>query len=160
MPIKWTPEKDQTLLLKILETSSISADVKAISETWREDAPTPRAISERLVKIRSMSKAKGTGNFKIGTIGSKSNGAKSTPVKRAPRTPKKNSQTAGKRKRAGKDDDEVEQSEESETSFKSVNNKTDDDDDMKISPAKKIKAETVDGAVGYDSSPFGMPQEI
>lgn len=103
MPIKWTPERDQTLLLKILETSSISVDVKAISEQWptEEEAPTPRAIQERLHKIRAMAKNKGTGNFKIvGTVGSKSNPGTPSPVKRsAPKAKKDDVPSAGKRKR-------------------------------------------------------------
>ncbi|KAL8716822.1 MAG: hypothetical protein Q9225_005884 [Loekoesia sp. 1 TL-2023] len=169
MPIKWTPEKDQTLLLKILETSSISADVKAISETWPagEEAPTPRAIQERLHKIRAMAKGKGAGNFKmVGTVGSKAGSAKSSPAKSAPRgTPKKNGKTAGKRKRGGKGDDEADESEASETSFKSKDNGSDASDDEKLvlkeSPAKKVKAEAADGAADtYDIRPFNMPQEV
>ncbi|KAL8951815.1 MAG: hypothetical protein Q9222_002231 [Ikaeria aurantiellina] len=58
MPIKWTADRDQTLLLKILETSSVSVNAKAISEAWptTEEAPTARAISERIFRIRSMNK--------------------------------------------------------------------------------------------------------
>lgn len=111
------------LLLKILETSNVHCDVKAISEEWRKSAlllhisssqfknentkttrnylqilmmhdysatdkgevPTPRAISERLVKIRSLAKANGAGHFSV-TSGkpkaAKSPKAKSTPRKR------------------------------------------------------------------------------
>ncbi|KAL9002839.1 MAG: hypothetical protein Q9188_004264 [Gyalolechia gomerana] len=154
MPIKWTPEKDQTLLLKILETSSISADVKAISETWPagEEAPTPRAIQERLHKIRAIAKGKGTGNFKmVGTVGSKASSAKSSPAKATPRsTPKKNGKvTPGKRKRGTKEADEADESEASKTSFKSENNGTDASEDEKlVSPIKKkVKAEIFDDTV-------------
>ncbi|KAI4171210.1 MAG: hypothetical protein LQ343_004416 [Gyalolechia ehrenbergii] len=162
MPIKWTPEKDQTLLLKILETSSISADVKAISETWPagEEAPTPRAIQERLHKIRAIAKGKGTGNFKmVGTVGSKASSAKSSPAKATPRsTPKKNGKvTPGKRKRKTKEappltfsaSDEADESEASKTSFKSENNGTDVSEDEKlVSPIKKkVKAEIFDDTV-------------
>ncbi|KAL8823926.1 MAG: hypothetical protein Q9170_008290, partial [Blastenia crenularia] len=157
MPIKWTPERDQTLLLKILETSSISADVKAISESWPEgeEAPTPRAIQERLHKIRAMAKGKGNGSFKmVGTVGSKASSTKSSPTKSAsPMKPKKNGKVAaaGKRKRGGKMSDEAGESEHSDTSFKSKDNGSDASDDEKMeSPAKKIKAETMDGAAdGY-----------
>ncbi|KAL8754637.1 MAG: hypothetical protein Q9184_005049 [Pyrenodesmia sp. 2 TL-2023] len=178
MPIKWTAEKDQVLLLKILETSNISADVKAISESWPaldgEDTPTPRAISERLVKIRAMAKTKGTGNFKV--VGVKTSPTKSTPVKRAPRgsVKKPNGKTtaASKRKRSSaknaisSDDDADNESEASEVSFKSENNKTDEDDDVpKASPTKKVKAEPmeaeqVDGAMEYEIRPSSMPQEV
>ncbi|KAL9604208.1 MAG: hypothetical protein Q9219_000606 [cf. Caloplaca sp. 3 TL-2023] len=167
MPTKWTPERDQTLLLKILETSSISADVKAISENWPagEEAPTPRAIQERLHKIRAMAKGKGTGTFKmVGTVGSKAGSANSSPTKRTPRgTPKKNGKQTPKRKRAAKDDDGIEDSEHSDPGFKSENNGTDasDDESSKVSPAKKVKTEAVDGASdAFDINSFSMPHEI
>ncbi|KAL4884402.1 hypothetical protein BJY04DRAFT_215371 [Aspergillus karnatakaensis] len=90
MPMRWTPEQDQQLLLKILETNNnLSVDVKKISEAWTpspgQQKPTPRAITERLVKIRQMAKssasASGTdGHFSIGK------GAKSP----AAATPRKN----------------------------------------------------------------------
>ncbi|KAL9009249.1 MAG: hypothetical protein Q9173_005704 [Seirophora scorigena] len=96
MPIKWTADKDQKLLLEIVRASNISVDVKKISENWttsdneNEAAPTPRAIQERIHKIRSMAnkgKKSGTGTrFKmIGTVGSKSNNSpaakKASPAK-------------------------------------------------------------------------------
>ncbi|KAI9671188.1 MAG: hypothetical protein M1817_003695 [Caeruleum heppii] len=57
MPVKWTAEKDQLLLLKILETHpQITVDGQAIIDVWPveegQEKPTPRAISERLVRIR------------------------------------------------------------------------------------------------------------
>ncbi|KAL8847530.1 MAG: hypothetical protein Q9221_007430 [Calogaya cf. arnoldii] len=111
MPIKWTPERDQTLLLKIIETSEVSANVAKISETWpaTEEAPTPRAIQERIHKIRAMAGGKGTGTFKMaGTVGGRNgaSSAKSSPAK-AP-TPKSTTKTTAesKRKRVSEDDDE------------------------------------------------------
>ncbi|KAL8806887.1 MAG: hypothetical protein Q9182_001016 [Xanthomendoza sp. 2 TL-2023] len=113
MPIKWTPERDQTLLLKILETSQIQADVKAISKMWpsTEEAPTPRAIQERLHKIRAMAGGKGTGTFKmVGTVGgarsgsAKSSPAKSTPAKTTTAAFKTPTKAAAKRKHAVKEE--------------------------------------------------------
>ncbi|KAI9828884.1 MAG: hypothetical protein M1819_006499 [Sarea resinae] len=68
MPVKWTPEVDQILLLKILETHEISVDPKKIVVAWPSDreTPTARAITERLVKIRKDAKANGAGNFSVG----------------------------------------------------------------------------------------------
>ncbi|KAL2853022.1 hypothetical protein BJX68DRAFT_265261 [Aspergillus pseudodeflectus] len=59
MPMRWTPEKDQLLLLKILETHQLAVDTKRIAEAWPagEDKPTPRAITERLVRMRAMVKS-------------------------------------------------------------------------------------------------------
>ncbi|KAI4181787.1 MAG: hypothetical protein L6R41_006401 [Letrouitia leprolyta] len=67
-----------------------------------EEAPTPRAIQERLHKIRSMAKSKGTGNIKmVGTVGSKTNPGTPSPAKRATPKPKANDAPASaKRKRA------------------------------------------------------------
>ncbi|RMJ27896.1 hypothetical protein PHISP_01239 [Aspergillus sp. HF37] len=100
MPIKWTPENDQLLLLKILETNEINVDTKKIADAWPagDATPTPRAIRERLVKIRKDIKATGAGDthFSIGD-----GSAASTPVK--PRAPKSSTGLAtpasGKRKR-------------------------------------------------------------
>ncbi|KMU84941.1 hypothetical protein CIHG_02724 [Coccidioides immitis H538.4] len=60
MPIKWTPENDQILLVEILETHQLSVDTKKVSEAWPQAdpnaIPTPRAITERLHRIKKASK--------------------------------------------------------------------------------------------------------
>ncbi|KAI4121716.1 MAG: hypothetical protein LQ341_007375 [Variospora aurantia] len=100
------------LLLKILETSNITVDVKTISTNWStdpgEEAPTPRAIQERIHKIRAMTKGKGTGSFKVtGTVGNQSSPSKVTKPRASPKKMmKKNNNTketttAEKRKRGG-----------------------------------------------------------
>ncbi|KAG5295950.1 hypothetical protein I7I50_08887 [Histoplasma capsulatum G186AR] len=87
--VKWTPEMDQQLLLKILETHELSVDATSVSEAWPGDdpkaKPTPRAITERLVKIKSRIK-----NGKSAT-------PTSTPTKLA--TPSPRNRTSAKRKR-------------------------------------------------------------
>lgn len=140
MPIKWTPEIDQIvcllnissdsthfgyisyippiltsltqLLLKILETSQVNADVKAISAAWPEnhEKPTPRAITERLVKIRNGSKAAGAASH-FSVSGAKTSSQGGTPRKPRAQNPngvKKNAtpKKDGKRKRAGRMSDE------------------------------------------------------
>lgn len=113
------------LLLKILETSNVNADAKAISAAWRkfssspknvfknreenynshiltstlnlrtaegQEKPTPRAITERIHRIRSMSKSTG------------GDSAPSTPRKATasrPQTSEKGEVTGSKRKRGG-----------------------------------------------------------
>lgn len=154
------------LLLKILETSQISVDVKAISAAWRkhsfvstrflwsslqilrcflkfnkhsflgsfcppylnlviftytysiakgQEAPTARAISERLVKIRALAKENGSkANFSVSS--GKNPSAPTTPRKRVAKTavPKKagggiaKKGTAKKRKRGEKEDSRYE----------------------------------------------------
>ncbi|KAI9763019.1 MAG: hypothetical protein M4579_000082 [Chaenotheca gracillima] len=85
MPVKWTPDNDQILLLKILETHpSMSVDTSLVSAAWPQDRekPSPRAITERLVKIRKSAGA----HFSVGSAQSANGGsAKVTP--RKPRTP-------------------------------------------------------------------------
>ncbi|MCJ1284264.1 hypothetical protein MMC26_003595 [Xylographa opegraphella] len=86
MPIKWTSENDQLLLLKVLETHAISIDTKAIVAAWptnNGEVPTPRAITERILKIRSLAKA-------AGDVASSNN---STPCK-SPCAPKPKASTA------------------------------------------------------------------
>ncbi|KAL4782493.1 hypothetical protein BJX76DRAFT_358859 [Aspergillus varians] len=97
MPMKWTPETDQLLLLKILETHELKVNTAKVAEAWSpgQNRPTPRAITERLVRMRQMvksSSAQGTeGHF---SIGSGASSTASTPRKRknpsdasAPTTP-------------------------------------------------------------------------
>ncbi|PGH33824.1 hypothetical protein GX50_03393 [[Emmonsia] crescens] len=88
MPVKWTPEMDQQLLLKILETHELSVDTKKVSQAWPGDdpnaKPTPRAITERLAKIKAQIK---NGNGPTPT---------STPKKLA--TPTSRKRTSAKRK--------------------------------------------------------------
>ncbi|WEW56384.1 hypothetical protein PRK78_001827 [Emydomyces testavorans] len=111
MPIKWTPENDQILLLKILETHDLTVDTKKVSEAWRmypipplsqnasrqthltqspakTDAnaiPTARAITERLFKIKKSAKES-------------INGMATTP-KKPPTSAKTTPSTASARKR-------------------------------------------------------------
>ncbi|KAL8712744.1 MAG: hypothetical protein Q9220_002952 [cf. Caloplaca sp. 1 TL-2023] len=98
MPIKWTPERDQTLLVKILETSSVSVDAKKVSEAWpaSEEAPTARAISERIFKIRSKNKdaSKGDASGSVEVHGGREKSA----------TPKKAKASGTKRKHVQDDE--------------------------------------------------------
>ncbi|OOO12907.1 hypothetical protein OAory_01006560 [Aspergillus oryzae] len=114
MPMRWTPENDQLLLLKILETHDLSVDTKRVAEAWpgtdSSNRPTPRAITERLVKMRQMVKAANNGadgHFSIGKgAGTNPGSATATPCKRGknataiPKTP-----TSAKRKNTSKFDD-------------------------------------------------------
>ncbi|KAL8644276.1 MAG: hypothetical protein Q9210_007334 [Variospora velana] len=161
MPIKWSADKDQKLLLKILETSNITVDVKMISTNWStdpgEEAPTPRAIQERIHKIRAMAKGKGTGSFKMtGTVGSQSSPSKVTKPRASPKKKNAKETTAEKRKRGGKrgagskedsDADNISDASSTVDVFKTEGNGSDADDDMlEASPGKKIKAEeAIDG---------------
>ncbi|KAL4797411.1 hypothetical protein BDV19DRAFT_387219 [Aspergillus venezuelensis] len=73
MPVKWTAERDQLLLLKILETHELKLDPKKVVAAWPsgEGKPTPRAITERLVRIRA--NIKGAGGGKNGSSDNTSN---------------------------------------------------------------------------------------
>ncbi|KAL8857749.1 MAG: hypothetical protein Q9178_005649 [Gyalolechia marmorata] len=185
MPIKWTPERDQTLLLKILETSQITPNVKAISETWRKEttksspaatevAPSPRAIQEHLHKLRAVAGGKGSGTFKmVATVGGRGNAksrpAKSDPAK--PSTPRKKGRASNKRKRASEDDDE---SDSSRVSFKAENNGSDVDDAKIVSaPSVKMLKQNTPTSIDVKEEPleqgamdsafeasFAMPGEI
>ncbi|KAJ5104148.1 hypothetical protein N7532_004677 [Penicillium argentinense] len=64
MPIRWTAAADQILLVKILETHDLAVDTVRVAEawpnvsfSWRCRGPTnPRAIKERLAKIKEMAR--------------------------------------------------------------------------------------------------------
>ncbi|KAL2821765.1 hypothetical protein BDW59DRAFT_164103 [Aspergillus cavernicola] len=93
MPLRWIPENDQLLLLKILEIHNISVDTKKVAEAWpktpNQENPTPRAITERLVRMRQMVKSTGNSKSQFGigkgapgsTGGQITSSATSTPRK-------------------------------------------------------------------------------
>ncbi|SLM39657.1 hypothetical protein LPUS_10246 [Lasallia pustulata] len=113
MPVKWIPEMDQLLLLKILETCDVNADAKKISAAWPTDCPnglpTPRAITERLVRIRDSAKKTGAAHSNTSSAQSKGKRAGGTP-----RKSRAGNGSGGKRKRgdgagnAAEDDEEEE----------------------------------------------------
>ncbi|KAL2041777.1 hypothetical protein N7G274_005561 [Stereocaulon virgatum] len=146
MPIKWTPEIDQILLLKILETSQVNADVKAIAAAWptNHEKPTPRAITERLVKIRNGSKATGTASH-FSVSGSKTGSQGGTPRKPRVQNPngvKKNTtpKKDRRRRRAGRmSDEDLTDDSETEVDFKSENNIAHVSDNNDESPSKKAR---------------------
>ncbi|KAF3479815.1 uncharacterized protein GIQ15_06791 [Arthroderma uncinatum] len=111
MPMRWTSENDQLLLIKFIETHDITVDTKKISEAWPatsdDNRPTPRAITERIHKIRSLAKAAAAKN------GVSSTSTPATPASRK-RGPKaggsksstKRSRTGGSKKKGLKGEEE------------------------------------------------------
>ncbi|KAL4907443.1 hypothetical protein BDW74DRAFT_176208 [Aspergillus multicolor] len=107
MPIKWTPDTDKLLLIKIIETHDLKLDAKRVADAWPgtiegQDKPTPRAIQERLVRIRADIKAssQGKGSLSIGAV-PKSSPSTSTPRKtRKPATPTSTPESGKRRKTA------------------------------------------------------------
>ncbi|GAQ11554.1 hypothetical protein ALT_8875 [Aspergillus lentulus] len=99
MPMRWTPENDQLLLLKILETHDLSVDTNKVASAWPgtddNEKPTPRAIRERLVKMRQIVKASGSDGFTIG-------GSETSTPKKAKKTATPIKTPGSKRKRGGK----------------------------------------------------------
>ncbi|KAL1848079.1 hypothetical protein Plec18167_008776 [Paecilomyces lecythidis] len=129
MPMRWTPETDQLLLLKILETHNLSVDAKKVAEAWpgteAASKPTPRAITERLVRMRAQVRSSGTGNF---TIGSGKGSAASTPRKPRASGNKSAATTPGSGKRKRSD----------VNTNGSANGDDDGDEDMNVeTPSKK-----------------------
>lgn len=162
MPVKWTPDTDQVLLLKILETSDFSPKFTEISEKWpvNLERPTPRAISERILKIRAMAKASGTAGH-IATP--PANSGTSTPRKKAANGAAKNTPSkktngtkggAGKRKRGGRMGDEDANDDSEAEGFKSDNNGIDDSDDD--TPKKKAKVIGMVKSKGKDKRALKM----
>ncbi|THC89762.1 hypothetical protein EYZ11_010783 [Aspergillus tanneri] len=108
MPVRWSPEKDQLLLLKILETHDLSVDTKRVAEAWptieengkTADRPTPRAITERLVRMRQIVKSTngGDAHFSIGKGNSSGPSTPRKPRAGAAKTPSKKTPASGKRK--------------------------------------------------------------
>ncbi|CAI7625622.1 unnamed protein product [Penicillium viridicatum] len=101
--VKWDSTADQTLLAKILETHDLSVDAVRVAEAWptqdSDHQPTPRAIKERLARIRE--------NVRLGNAAGSGPSSPVTPKKRAPR--KKANETSAsattsrKRKRVTKE---------------------------------------------------------
>ncbi|KAI4212055.1 MAG: hypothetical protein LQ351_005237 [Letrouitia transgressa] len=135
MGVKWTPEQDQI----ILETSDVRVDSKAIAERWPKEkgfSPTPRAIQERLVKIRQIAQAQ----FSISSYKTKTDDKSSlpaTPRARGPRAKGSSSKSASKvtpskRKRV----EDVSDDSEHPSSFKEDGNDSDASDDIPIKRSK------------------------
>ncbi|RAL02417.1 uncharacterized protein BO80DRAFT_501095 [Aspergillus ibericus CBS 121593] len=116
--MRWTSDNDQLLLLMIIETHDLRIDTKRVAAAWPTaegtTGPTPRAITERLVKLRQTARESGVaeGSFSIGK-GVKNPTPASTPRKSrkgaASATPK--TPSSGKRKRVLKKDDSEEEQE-------------------------------------------------
>ncbi|KAL8685981.1 MAG: hypothetical protein Q9218_007426 [Villophora microphyllina] len=146
--VKWGPDVDQVLLLKIIETTDLTVDVKKISETWPDhlERPTPRAIQERIKGIRASVGAQGNGKFKIvGKADGASDGPKraratkpSTKPARAPKASAKKVKNTNQKRKRGTVEDE---SDESETGFKTKGNGTDasDSEEKPVTKPKKSK---------------------
>ncbi|RAK74861.1 uncharacterized protein BO72DRAFT_450319 [Aspergillus fijiensis CBS 313.89] len=92
--MRWTPEADQLLLLKIVETHNLSVNYRKVAEAWPVAAgelpPTPRAISERLVRIRNLAGTTASGTSK----GSNQDDNNPITPTATPRKPRKNSAPA------------------------------------------------------------------
>ncbi|KAL1968688.1 hypothetical protein VTN77DRAFT_1514 [Rasamsonia byssochlamydoides] len=103
MPMKWTTENDHILLLKILETHNITVNAAKVAAAWPGDGdakPTPRAVSERLVKLRQMTQTGGTTKMSISSVGGSS--APVTP--RKARTPTKAASGGSTKRKRGADE--------------------------------------------------------
>ncbi|KAJ9642809.1 hypothetical protein H2199_004330 [Coniosporium tulheliwenetii] len=90
MPVKWSPDMDQLLLVKMMETHDLKVDANKIISAWptdRGDIPTARAITERLVKIRQQATGKkgaaSSGHLSIASSQTKGSSAANTPRKNA-----------------------------------------------------------------------------
>ncbi|KAL4949646.1 hypothetical protein BDW69DRAFT_188093 [Aspergillus filifer] len=173
MPVKWTAERDQLLLLKILETHDLKLDPKKVVAAWpsSEEKPTPRAITERLVRIRASIKGgdkKGssdsTSNTKLSIASGQRTGRQSvtsTPSKQLKAfsisTPE-----SGKRKRA--EDQELGSQVKKEIDFLGLgvggggdDNDADGEDEEPATPLKKGCARTLFGIpvhIPSSASPF------
>ncbi|KAF2087543.1 hypothetical protein K490DRAFT_56647 [Saccharata proteae CBS 121410] len=104
MPIRWNAEVDQTLFFLILNQMPVTVDYAAISAAWPEnkgEKPTPRAISERLHKIKKMAVQNGAG-----ACPSKPGAGPKTPGKKTPQSATKKRKRALPRDEDSDDDDE------------------------------------------------------
>ncbi|OJD29910.1 uncharacterized protein BKCO1_7000036 [Diplodia corticola] len=102
MPMRWSPDKDQLMFMMLLKTHNISINYGAIAEAWPSDQgekPTPRAISERLIKIRKQVSG--------GASARQPRSLQSTPSKpKAVRTPASGTPSNKRRRLADDDDDD------------------------------------------------------
>ncbi|KAJ9485557.1 hypothetical protein VN97_g7806 [Penicillium thymicola] len=105
--VKWDSNADQTLLAKILETHDLSVDATRVAEAWptqdSDHKPTPRAIKERLARIKE--------NVRLGNAAGSGPSSPVTPRKRTPRKKaNENPAAAGpsrKRKRVAKEAEDM-----------------------------------------------------
>ncbi|KAL4960317.1 uncharacterized protein BDV14DRAFT_204847 [Aspergillus stella-maris] len=164
MPVKWTAERDQLLLLKILETHELKLDLKKVVAAWPtgEEKPTPRAITERLVRIRA--NIKGAGGIRNGSADNTSNSNTKLSIasgrKSVTSTPSKqlkalsiSTPESGKRKRFGNQGLGV--LVKKETDFLGIgdgDNDADGEDEEPATPSKKGCARTLFDIPAHSSS--------
>ncbi|KAJ5607843.1 hypothetical protein N7537_004462 [Penicillium hordei] len=145
--VKWDSTADQTLLAKILETHDLSVDAARVAEAWptqdSDQKPTPRAIKERLARIKE--------NVRIGNAAGSGPSSPVTPKKRTPR--KKANETAAsagpsrKRKRVTKEaaaDDEEEVSTKEAEGLHTVDNEPDNEPLTGSAIEKEIGLDVID----------------
>ncbi|KAJ5171255.1 uncharacterized protein N7500_004038 [Penicillium coprophilum] len=112
--VKWDAIADQTLLATIVETHHLSVDAAKVAEAWptqdEDHRPTPRAIKERLHKIRELNRAR---NPDAAISGPSS---PATPKKRTPRKKSdETSTTAGPSRKRKRTDDAADEEKASDT---------------------------------------------
>ncbi|KAF7719004.1 Uncharacterized protein PECH_000184 [Penicillium ucsense] len=98
----WTAAADQILLIKLLETHPMVIDNAAIAAAWRfpdgeEEAPTAKAIQDRISKIRVASRRPGGFDFSKLAAPARSSKDEVTKIVAHPRT-RKRTLTAAERK--------------------------------------------------------------
>ncbi|KAF2433695.1 hypothetical protein EJ08DRAFT_676493 [Tothia fuscella] len=125
MVVRWTAEKDQLLLLKMVELHPVSAaDAKKIADSWpgdKDDKPTHRAISQHVDKLRAQLKAKGE-------LSCAGNG---TGTRSVPSTPRKPGKSTASTPNTGK----------SKTSPKKRKIQSDDSDDDEVKVSRREVSE-------------------
>ncbi|MCJ1295475.1 hypothetical protein MMC34_007038 [Xylographa carneopallida] len=167
MPIKWTSENDQLLLLKVLETHAISIDTKAVVAVWpttNGEIPTPRAITERVLKIRSLAKAAGGKTASEKNSPTKSPGitkVKPTTAPNKPQTPRTKKENGtekygsggAKRKRDASTVKHEEVSDDEDTEVHSNWLLRDDESPTKMIRAMHVEIKKMEEAADEGSSP-------
>ncbi|PNS15451.1 hypothetical protein CAC42_710 [Sphaceloma murrayae] len=121
MPVRWDSAKDQWLLVQLIDHMNVSqADLKRLAAAWPAalgKAPTPRAISEHFVKLRSQVGNSGAKTFKSKTATATATKATVTTKSATTCRPTKRARTSVKSEPRSDSEDEAETTHDEEAAM-------------------------------------------
>ncbi|KAF4547971.1 Hypothetical protein D9617_33g038350 [Elsinoe fawcettii] len=155
MPVQWDAVKDQFLLVQLAQDIKLSSEqIKRIIDQWPEsmgDAPTSRAITEHIVKLRSNLGKAGVGGFNAtGAKGTGKNaGIPKNPAKPRARAAPTRGNGKGPNKKRKKDDSESEEADMTEEDATIIKDEVEEEDDgavpgggEEVTPRKSLPRKT------------------
>ncbi|KAJ5963911.1 uncharacterized protein N7479_003787 [Penicillium vulpinum] len=160
--VKWDSVADQTLLTTILETHQLRVDAAKVAEAWPaqdgKPKPTPRAIKERLARIKENNRLRSSSHSVSATASGTSSPV--TPKKPTPRKKTEEASTFAGPSRKSKRTARAATAQHGQAKFKKGEDVPSEDEALAASPINKsmdlglfdpkVKEEPLDSDNGKD----------